>query len=232
MAGLTPTEIAVCAILGSGSTRNRDKLVTAVAVALGESGGNPNAHNDKPPDDSYGLWQINMLGNLGPSRRERFGLKSNAELFNPIKNATAMWSISSGGSNFRPWTQYTNGGYRNHLTDARTGVNEALGLGAKALFDAGNAAVAKAQAGGAPVIGGGGTIGGQFNLPGGASVGGELPGAGGILSGLDAIGAFFSTLSQGDTWIRVLWVVAGLLLIVISAVLLGLDLWKGGGSDG
>jgi hypothetical protein len=43
--------------------------VVAVAIALAESGGNPAAHNPVPPDDSWGLWQINMRGHLGPVRR-------------------------------------------------------------------------------------------------------------------------------------------------------------------
>lgn len=80
------------------------------AVALAESGGNPTAHNAKPPDDSYGLWQINMLGKLGPERRRKLGIQSNTELFNPATNARAMrmildeqglkaWSVTHGGPN-------------------------------------------------------------------------------------------------------------------------------------
>lgn len=85
-------------------------LGRAVAIAFAESGGNPRAHNNRPPDDSYGLWQINMLGNLGPSRRQQFGITSNDQLFDPATNAKAMVAISGGGKNWKPWTTY--GGLR------------------------------------------------------------------------------------------------------------------------
>lgn len=86
------------------------------AIALAESGGRPEAHNPVPPDDSYGLWQINMLGSLGPARRSAFGLRSNQDLFDPLTNAKAAVAIASGGKNFVPWSTYTNGAYRKFLT--------------------------------------------------------------------------------------------------------------------
>lgn len=97
-------------------------LTTAVAVALAESGGDPHAHNAEPPDDSYGLWQVNMLGSLGPERRAAFHLESDAELFDPAVNARAAWSISGHGGSFRPWSTYTGGAYRDHLAAAREGA--------------------------------------------------------------------------------------------------------------
>jgi hypothetical protein len=93
----------------AGLTDSRAKV--AAAVAMAESGGNPNAHNSKPPDDSYGLWQINMLGGLGPARRKSLGLSANSDLYNPQTNAKAMKQISSNGGNFSPWSTYTNGSY-------------------------------------------------------------------------------------------------------------------------
>src|SRR4051794_8716603 len=81
-------------------------LDIAVAVALAESGGNPKAHNATPPDDSYGLWQINMLGKLGPDRRKRFGLTSNDQLYDPATNAKAARIIFQ-GSGWSAWTTYT-----------------------------------------------------------------------------------------------------------------------------
>src|SRR5262245_39639114 len=83
-------------------------LSTAVAVALAESGGNTRAHNAVPPDNSYGLWQINMIGDLGPDRRHQYHLKSNDELFDPATNARVANSLSNDGSNFGPWSTYTN----------------------------------------------------------------------------------------------------------------------------
>lgn len=84
----------------------------AVAIALGESGGDTNAHNKVPPDNSYGLWQINMIGNLGPARRKQFGISSNEELFNPAINAKAAKMVfDEAGGSFRPWSVYTSGSW-------------------------------------------------------------------------------------------------------------------------
>lgn len=93
-------------------------LAKAVAIALAESSGNEKAHNAVPPDNSYGLWQINMLGSMGPARRKQFGLKSNEELFNPTTNAKAAYAIASGGKNFRPWSTYTSGAYLRYMSRA------------------------------------------------------------------------------------------------------------------
>ncbi|MEU7787340.1 transglycosylase SLT domain-containing protein [Amycolatopsis sp. NPDC049159] len=94
-------------------------LTTAVAVALAESGGRTTAHNATPPDDSYGLWQINMLGALGPERRHQYHLKSDDQLLDPATNARVANSISSDGHDFTPWSTYTNGAYKDHLAAAR-----------------------------------------------------------------------------------------------------------------
>ncbi|MGW5723787.1 transglycosylase SLT domain-containing protein [Amycolatopsis sp. NPDC003865] len=94
-------------------------LTTAVAVALAESGGRTTAHNATPPDDSYGLWQINMLGALGPQRRRQYHLKSDDELFDPATNARVAHRVSGDGHDFTPWSTYTNGAYEHHLAAAR-----------------------------------------------------------------------------------------------------------------
>lgn len=115
MATLSDSQIAAAAKAAgfSGSA-----LAKAVAIALAESSGNPNAHNAVPPDNSYGLWQINMLGSMGPARRKQFGLSSNSQLFDPVTNAKAAYAISSGGKNFRPWTTYTSGAYLRYMSRA------------------------------------------------------------------------------------------------------------------
>jgi hypothetical protein len=90
---------------------------TAAAVAMAETGGtgDTKAHNPVPPDDSYGPWQINMLGSLGPDRRKKLGITSNTQLYDPMVNARAMVMISNGGTNFTPWTTYTSGKYKKYL---------------------------------------------------------------------------------------------------------------------
>lgn len=84
-------------------------LKEAWAIAKRESNGRPLAFNgDKSTgDSSYGLFQINMIGDLGPDRREKFNLKSNAELFNPVKNAEIAFYMSDGGTNWSAWKGMT-----------------------------------------------------------------------------------------------------------------------------
>ena len=70
-------------------------LDDALQIAQGESGYNPLAFNGnaKTGDKSYGLMQINMLGEMGPSRRKWFGLKSDEDLYDAEKNARAAYLI-------------------------------------------------------------------------------------------------------------------------------------------
>jgi hypothetical protein len=98
---------------GAGFTA--DEAVTATAIALAESGGRPRAHNPTPPDDSYCLMQINMLGRLGPARRVRFHLRSNTDLYDPATCMRVAYVISAGGSDWTPWATYTRGTYRQYL---------------------------------------------------------------------------------------------------------------------
>ena len=70
-----------------------------------ESRGNVSSHNKQTStgDNSYGLFQINMLGSLGEDRREKFGIKSNAELLDPVVNAQAAFYMTAKGTNFGSW---------------------------------------------------------------------------------------------------------------------------------
>lgn len=80
-------------------------LRSAWAVAMKESRGEPLAHNDNPStgDDSYGLFQINMIGGMGPARRAEHGLSSNSELLDPVTNARIAFTLSKGGTDFGHW---------------------------------------------------------------------------------------------------------------------------------
>lgn len=97
-----------------------------VAIALGESGGNTHAHNSRPPDNSYGLWQINMYGDLGPARRREFGLTSNDQLFDPATNARAMVKILR-SQGVRAWSVFNHGTYLRHLSTALRAVENPSG---------------------------------------------------------------------------------------------------------
>jgi hypothetical protein len=102
---------------GAGFTHGR--AVTATAIALAESRGHVRAHNPVPPDDSYCLMQINMLGDLGPARRARFHLRSNTDLYDPATCMRAAYALSNGGADWSPWTTYTRGTYLRYLPLAR-----------------------------------------------------------------------------------------------------------------
>lgn len=84
-------------------------LKEAWAVAKKESNGRPLAFNgnSNTGDSSYGIFQINMIGDLGPDRRDKFKLSSNAELFNPVLNAKIAFHMSDGGEDWSSWKGIT-----------------------------------------------------------------------------------------------------------------------------
>ncbi len=80
-------------------------LKTAWAIAMTESNARPKAHNrnSNTGDNSYGLFQINMIGSLGPDRLAKYGLEKNEDLFDPVVNATIAFKMSAGGTDFSAW---------------------------------------------------------------------------------------------------------------------------------
>ena len=102
------------------------EVPTMVAVAMGESGLKPGAHNPRYPDNSYGLLQINMLDEpgyqLGAERRARYGLRSNEDLKDPLTNAKVALDIRN-NQGLGAWTVYSSGDYKKHLPQ----VQEVLG---------------------------------------------------------------------------------------------------------
>ena len=80
-------------------------LKQAWAIAMKESTGRPTSHNGNANtgDNSYGLFQINMIGGLGEDRRNKFDLKQNSDLFNPVRNAEIAYHMSNGGKDFGAW---------------------------------------------------------------------------------------------------------------------------------
>jgi hypothetical protein len=80
-------------------------LRIAWAIAKKESNGRPFAYNGNAEtgDSSYGVYQINMIGDLGPERRIKFSLDSNSDLFNPVVNAQIAHHMSRGGEDFSAW---------------------------------------------------------------------------------------------------------------------------------
>jgi hypothetical protein len=84
-------------------------LKMAWAVAKKESNGRPMAYNGnrKTGDSSYGIFQINMLGNLGNDRKEKFKLDSNYSLFDPAINAEITYYMTNGGQDWSSWKGLT-----------------------------------------------------------------------------------------------------------------------------
>lgn len=80
----------------------------AAAVAMAESGGNPNALGDTTidPRGSVGLWQI-----FRKAHPEYEGV----DLTDPDTNADAAYAISSGGTNWHPWSTFTSGAYLRYM---------------------------------------------------------------------------------------------------------------------
>jgi hypothetical protein len=86
---------------------SKDQLSTAVSVIRAESGGdptrlNPNANTG---DYSMGLFQINMIGDLGKRRNAqylekygKYGYKGPESLYDPAINARIAYDISKGGN--------------------------------------------------------------------------------------------------------------------------------------
>jgi hypothetical protein len=110
-------------------------LVNMVALALSESGGNPNSLNDNPKtgDYSVGLWQINYFGGLADSRTKSYGAPAalrGVDIAGPeaAANAKAAFTMSGGGQNLNPWkADFNNGSYYKNLPAAVAAVTSLLG---------------------------------------------------------------------------------------------------------
>lgn len=85
-------------------------LRTALAIALAESRGDPKA-TGKNKDGSLdrGFWQINNKWH--PDVTDDMA-------YDPMQNAQAAFRISGGGTNWKPWTTYKTGAYKQYLSQA------------------------------------------------------------------------------------------------------------------
>jgi hypothetical protein len=91
-------------------------LITMIAIAMAESSNNPRAHNPDATtgDNSYGLFQINMLDKpgymMGQERRQRWGIE-NEDLWDPETNVDIAVQMSRGGTKFEDWSVFNSGKY-------------------------------------------------------------------------------------------------------------------------
>ena len=99
-----------------------------VAVALAESGGNPNATNhNRNGSTDYGLFQINSIHK---------SILASGTWSNPVDNAKmALRVYREAGNSWRPWVAYKSGSYRKFYNasdkgdgktkdDIQTGIDE------------------------------------------------------------------------------------------------------------
>ena len=110
-------ELETLAVKG-GFSEKEAKIMAAIAMA--ESSGKSDALNDnlETGDDSYGLWQINMIDKpdykLGEERRGKLGLSDNSELYDPLVNVRAARLIFE-EQGFNAWSVYKSGAYKRFL---------------------------------------------------------------------------------------------------------------------
>ena len=97
-----------------------DGLITAVAIALAESGGETGAYNPELQagtpvgQGSYGLWQIYLKAH------PEF---SSWDLYDPQSNANAAFKVSRNGSTFEPWSTYNSDAYLKYMDRATAEVS-------------------------------------------------------------------------------------------------------------
>lgn len=194
-AALAPLDLAR---YGYAAGWRGDDLVTAVAVALAESGGRASAHN-MDGEDSRGAWQINV----GPGANPQY---ASLDLYNPTTNAAVAYRVwqSGGGRTFRPWTTYTGGAYRRYEDVARRAV-AALSLDGEPPIERGGRDWEIPLPGVIPDIP-------LPDLPfdvGGGLASGALGGAGDVLG----------WMSDARNWWRVAFIGAGVILVIVGTLI-------------
>ena len=106
--------------LGLSQGLSPEQAILMGAVGMAESTGDSGVIRNRPDtgDLSYGMWQINMLGNLGPARLRQFGLRSADDLKDPETNAKAMATLLR-GSGVSAWGAYNDKRYLQYMSEAR-----------------------------------------------------------------------------------------------------------------
>jgi len=106
--------------LGLQNGLSPEQAILMGAVGMAESTGDSGVRNRNldTGDDSYGLWQVNMLGNLGPDRIRRYGLRSAEDLKDPETNARVMSAILR-DSGITAWGAYNDKRYLQYMSEAR-----------------------------------------------------------------------------------------------------------------
>ena len=112
MTNLSPAQIDHLMRL-VGWTDNQ-QIRTGIAVAMAESGGNPDAtnHNTNGSTD-YGLWQINSV---------HASLLAGKDWRDPVANTQMAYQVwKAAGGSWTPWSTYNSGAYKAHLDQGKAG---------------------------------------------------------------------------------------------------------------
>ena len=105
-------------------------LITAIAIAGAESNFNPLAMGDLNLQNekwgaSVGLWQIRSLRNYSQYTGAD-AMRNESRLIDPYYNALAAFAISKGGTDFSPWSTYTNNAYTKFTVTAAAAVKNII----------------------------------------------------------------------------------------------------------
>ena len=221
MPQLTANQIAGLAY--NAGFRGAD-LRTATAVALAESGGNPNAYNPEAAagtrngSGSRGLWQI--YGQAHPEF-------NTDQIYNPSLNAAAAYRVYlEAGRSFRPWSTYNNGQAStiarslnvNGVTNTLQGTYSTPSISSVVISPAHNGLPATAASSGT----GTGTPPGDISTPLG-NIANPLPQIN-LLP--EAVTKFFNSGQVADT---IYFTVFGITLIALGALILIVSILGGSG---
>ena len=152
----------------------------AAAIALAESGGNPAARNPEGPEHAEGLWQIK--GQLVPGN-----------ILNPQVNAANAVAKYRAAKGFTPWTTYTSGAYKAHLSSS------------SAELIPGEDSI--------PIVGG---IGKKLTEFGEAAGHGASAPVEGVESAASSTAGVLKAITEPSTWLRLAEGVGGIVLFMVG----------------
>lgn len=179
-----------------------DSLVTAIAVAIEESGGNPDAVNinkDKYRSRDRGLWQIN--DHWHPE-------VTDAVAFDPTQAAAAAYAISRQGTNWTAWSAVKSGAYLMYVPRAKKSVAKLVDTGSlppsgPGTYDDGSPLPDQAPGYKNPDL-----------------VEPDVPTIGsGLLSWADGLSKVLAWLTDAANWQRIGLVAAGVVCLVLGVII-------------
>lgn len=224
--------IAANAAAAAGITG--DALVMAVAIAGAESSFRFDARGDADLPEkgcgSYGLWQINSCPERDAGSTVRYGDRPEL-LYNPVVNARSMAAISSGGTNWQPWTVFKTGAYRKHIIEASQAVKkiDPKRVAEWAAYDAEAPPTKQSNDIGFSIKTPFGTLSSDKGLTGKAAdvinTGKDAVDA--IKDPLAALGTFFQALLDPKTWLRAAGLIVALVLVALGLNFIMTDLGYG-----